>query len=237
MANVLAHFLAAYIVLAGPWLGRYWFERARKRIHSGAPNAKLQLYRSLVIEQIVSGTAILVFWRLGQIPAASLVLRAPRSWPWATAALLALVVALVWSGLKLRPKAGRIREKLRDGVGTLFPDTTGERSWFRRISIGAAISEELAYRGFLLYYFSSYLPQLNIPEKVLLSAVVFGLGHLYQGWKGVITTGIGGLVLAILYVSTGSLLAPMVVHAVVVLRVLLILPPEALQSIPAGAAA
>ena len=237
MAIVLAHLLAAYIVLAGPWLGRYWFERARKRIQSGEPNAKLQLYRALVVEQVVSGTAILVFWRLGRISAASLGLSAPRSWPWATAALLALVAALLWSGLKLRPKAGKIREKLRDGVGTLFPDTAGERSWFARISIGAAISEELAYRGFLLYYLSSYLPQLNTPERILVSAVVFGLAHLYQGWKGVITTGCGGLVLAILYVSTGSLLAPMVVHAVVVLRVLLILPPHEPQSIPVGAAA
>jgi uncharacterized protein len=122
-------------------------------------------------------------------------------------------------------------------MGLLLPDTAKERSLFGALSVGAGISEELAYRGFLIYYLGSYLPQLNLLEKVLLSSLVFGLGHLYQGWKGVLCTGIGGLVLGGLYVSTASLLVPMIVHAVLDLRVLLILPPETPQSIPAGAAA
>jgi len=237
MAMILAHFLAAYLVLAAPWLGRYWYEKARKRIQFREPNAKLHLYRALVVEQVVSSAAILAFWRLGQIPAASLGLCATRFWHWTTLAMLALVAVLIWSGLKLRPKADKIREKLRNGIGLLLPDTTSERSWFARISLGAGISEELAYRGFLIYYLSTYLPQLNTPEKVVLSGLVFGLGHLYQGWKGVIGTGLGGLVFAVLYVSTGSLLVPMVVHAVLDLRVLLILPPNEPQALPAEVSA
>ena len=232
MITFLAHFLAAYIVLAAPWLGCYSFKKARRRVQSGDPNAKSGLYRSLVIEQVVCSAAILAFWRFGQIPAASLGLSAPRFWPWATAAMLGLVAALIWSGLKLRPKADRIREKLRNGIGLLLPDTASERSWFGRVSLGAGISEELAYRGFLIYYLSAYLPQLNTPEKVVLSGLVFGLGHSYQGWKGVIGTGLAGLVFAVLYVATGSLLVPMVVHAVLDLRVLLILPPDEPQAVP-----
>lgn len=232
MANILAHFLAAYLVLAAPWLGCYWYEKARKRMRAGEPNAKLRLYRAIVTEQIVSSAVILVFWRIGQLPASSLGLRATRFWHWSTVAMLALVVVLIWSGLKLRPKADRIREKLRNGIGLLLPDTASERSWFAKISLGAGISEEVAYRGFLIYYLSTYLPQLNTPEKVVLSALVFGLGHLYQGWKGAIGTGLGGLVFAVLYVSTGSLLIPMVVHAVLDLRVLVILPPDEPQASP-----
>lgn len=232
MAIVLAQFLMAYIVIAAPWLGRYWYEKARKRVQSGEPNAKLRLYRSIVTEQVVCSAVILIFWRLGPIPAARLGLTAPRFWPWTTAVLLALVALLVWSGLKLRAKADKIREKLRNGILTLFPDSPTERSWFAGISIGAGISEELAYRGFLFYYLSIYLPHLTAPENVLLSAFVFGLGHLYQGWKGVISTGIVGFVLAILYVFTGSLVVPMVVHAIIDLRVLLILPPVEPQATP-----
>lgn len=232
MAVILAHFLAAYLVLAAPWLGRYWYQKARKRIQSGEPKAKIGLYRSLVMEQVASTAAILAFWRLGQIAPADLGLCATHLWHWTTAMMLAIVAVLIWSGLKLRPKADKIREKLRNGIGLLLPDNASERSWFARISLGAGISEELAYRGFLIYYLGTYLPQLNTPEKVVLSGLVFGLGHVYQGWKGVIGTGLGGVVFAVLYVSTGSLVVPMIVHTVLDLRVLLILPPNEPQAMP-----
>lgn len=175
MAAILAHVLAAYVVLAAPWLGRYWYEKARRRSQSAEPNAKIRLYRWQVMEQVLFSAAILVFWRLGQIPATSLGLNLPRFGLWTTAALLAIVATLVWSGLKLRPKADKIREKLRNGIGLLLPDTASERSWFAGVSVGAGISEELGYRAFLLYYLSTYLPQLNTPERVV-------LWGWYSGW-------------------------------------------------------
>jgi membrane protease YdiL (CAAX protease family) len=48
------------------------------------------------------------------------------------------------------------------------------------------------------------------------------MGHLYQGWKGVVSTALGGLIIAGLYVLTGNLLVPMVAHATANLRALLI---------------
>ena len=52
----------------------------------------------------------------------------------------------------------------------------------------------------------------------MVAAVVFGLAHLYQGAVGVVTTFVMGLVLGALYVIGGSLIAPIVVHALVDLR-------------------
>ena len=227
MTVVLSHLLAAYIVLAAPWMGLWWYQNARKRIASGTPDAKVRLYRSLVIEQIATTVAVLALWRGGNIPAASLGLIAPRSWVSTVAVLFVIVGLLVWYSLKIRPKAAKIRQRLQAGVGALLPDSHQERSWWAAVSAGAGISEELVCRGFLLYYLSVYLPHTNLLERVWLTALVFGLAHIYQGWKGAVSAGIMGLILAGLYLATGSLLLPVLVHAAVDSRILLMFPPDA----------
>jgi membrane protease YdiL (CAAX protease family) len=225
MIVILIHLLAAYAVLAAPWLGRLWYQRARRRIASGARDAKVRLYRGLVAEQILTTAVVLGFWRSGRISAANLGLIAPRSWAWSIAALAAILGFLVWSSLRLRPKAEKIRKKVQDGVGALLPDSPQERSWWGAVSVGAGVSEELVFRGFLLYYFSLYVPQINAVERVLLVSLAFGMAHIYQGWKPAVGTGVLGLVLAGLYLISGSLLLPVLVHAAVDWRVLLMFPP------------
>jgi membrane protease YdiL (CAAX protease family) len=118
-------------------------------------------------------------------------------------------------------------------VGALLPDSHSERSWWVAISAVAGINEELGYRGFLLFYLSVYAPQTNLLERVVLTSLLFGLAHIYQGWKGAVGAGILGLVFAGLYLMTGSLLLPMVIHAAVDSRILLMFPPGASPSIAA----
>jgi CAAX protease family protein len=227
IAAILGHLLAAYAILAAPWLGRLWYERARKKVAAGLPNAKIELYRQLVVEQIVGTSLVVAIWRLDAIPGSALGLVVPRHWGWNLAVILIIVGPLMRSALKLRRKADKVRKKLEEMVGALMPDTYRERVWYGGVSIGAGISEELVFRGFLLYYFGQHVPQMNTLEKVLIISLFFGLGHLYQGWQGMLGTGIVGLVMVGLYVATGGLLVPLVVHAAIDWRMLLMLPPQA----------
>jgi membrane protease YdiL (CAAX protease family) len=80
------------------------------------------------------------------------------------------------------------------------------------------------YRGFLLHYFHTLPFHLSLTWSLVASSVVFGIGHLYQGAAGGIQTAVIGFVLGALFVVTGSLLIPIVVHAVMDLRVLAMLP-------------
>jgi CAAX protease family protein len=232
MNVVLAHLLAAYAVLAAPWLGYVTYNKARARIAAGVPNARVSLYREIVVEQIVTTGVVLALWG-GGVSGASLGLIAPSSWAWTLAASVVMVAALAWSSWRLRPRAEKIREKVKDGIGTLVPDSHQERFWFGAVSVGAGVSEELVFRGFLLYYLMLYLPQSNTPERVLLASLVFGFAHIYQGWKGAVAAGILGMVLAGFYLMTGSLLLPLVIHAAVDARVLLIFPPHPLPAMEA----
>lgn len=225
MTTILTHLLAVFAVLLSPWLGCVFYQRARKRIAAGVPDAKIRLYRAIVVEQIATTAVVVALWLSGRIPAASLGLVAPRSWGWTLAVLDVIVGVLVCSSLLLRPKAEKLRIKVKDHIGALLPDSRQERRWFGMISVGAGISEELVFRGFLLCYVGTYFPQINTLERVLLVSLVFGLAHFYQGRIGVAGTGVAGLALAGLYLMTGSLLLPALVHAAADARVLLIFPP------------
>jgi membrane protease YdiL (CAAX protease family) len=223
MAVLLAHLLAVYVVVAAPGLGRILYRRAQQRMLAGDPMAKIRLYRSIFIEQIVTTAVVLGFWLWGRIPAAGLGLGAPRSW-WLSLGLSAALGGLmIWRSVHLRPRAQKIRDRFNDRVGALLPDTPAEARWFSVISVGAGISEELVYRGFLFYYLALWFPHINRLESALVTSLIFGVGHLYQGWKGILSTGIAGLFLAGLYLLSGNLLLPIVVHAVGDLQAVILL--------------
>jgi membrane protease YdiL (CAAX protease family) len=61
---------------------------------------------------------------------------------------------------------------------------------------------------------------------VAASAALFGLGHVYQGWKSAVGPAAAGAVLGALYLYTGSLVLPIIVHAVGDYRLLWVLTPS-----------
>jgi CAAX protease family protein len=73
------------------------------------------------------------------------------------------------------------------------------------------VYEEMAARGFLLSRARSALGGTWAP--VLLSSLLFGLGHLYQGWIGVAQTAAIGVILAGLTVRWGTLWPAILAHA------------------------
>jgi membrane protease YdiL (CAAX protease family) len=105
---------------------------------------------------------------------------------------------------------GRYREKLGH-LERMLPHTPEELALFHRVSWTAGICEELLYRGYLLWYLGHWM---GVPA-VVVSSVLFGIGHSYQGWKGVLTTGLVGLVMALVYLAAGSLWPAMALHALI----------------------
>jgi membrane protease YdiL (CAAX protease family) len=73
-----------------------------------------------------------------------------------------------------------------------------------------AIAEETIFRGYLSLRFHAISGSML--AAILLTSFVFALGHGYEGEVGVITVGVVGLVLALVYVWRGSLIAPVTMH-------------------------
>jgi hypothetical protein len=87
-----------------------------------------------------------------------------------------------------------------------------ELKLFLALSLAAGVCEEIVFRGYLLPYFDSLGGRAG---AVLATTLLFGVGHAYQGPRGIVRTGIVGLLLAGAYVATGSLLASVLLHVVI----------------------
>jgi len=98
-------------------------------------------------------------------------------------------------------------------LGTLGAELTGELSLglVALMMLFVAFYEELVARGALLARSQALLGGIWLP--VLLSSVLFGAGHFYQGWLGVAQTTLAGIVLARLTLYWGTLWPAIIAHA------------------------
>jgi membrane protease YdiL (CAAX protease family) len=85
-----------------------------------------------------------------------------------------------------------------------------------------AISEEVIFRGYLLLRFTQLFRASG--PAVLMSAYIFSLGHGYEGTAGVVTVGVTGMVLGLVYLWRRSLIAPMVMHLLLDLVAIVFVP-------------
>lgn len=134
-------------------------------------------------------------------------------------ALFIPAVIAVWNK-KLQEKSSKAARKL----AFLLPSTGEERQWWWVVSLTAGICEEIVYRGFLVHYWHVMPFHVSMTWALVVSSVIFGIGHLYQGIAGSVQTAMMGFLLGALFLITGDLLVPMMVHAVMDLRALLLLP-------------
>ena len=85
------------------------------------------------------------------------------------------------------------------------------------------MTEEVVYRGLLIaagvgvFGLSPYL-------AAFLAALVYGLAHLYQGWRGVFLTTLVGIAFGAIFLGTGSLLLTVLVHLSADVRALVVVP-------------
>lgn len=106
--------------------------------------------------------------------------------------------------------------------------------------VAAAFGEEFFYRGYVMKQLAEILGGGNCAwaAGVMLSSVVFGVVHWYQGASGIITTGTMGLILGTaFYLNRRNLALCMLVHGLynmVNLTLIYLGDPDALQRITGG---
>jgi membrane protease YdiL (CAAX protease family) len=129
-----------------------------------------------------------------------------------------------------RSGEGRHAEPPGHATLAVLPRTAGERRLFTVVGVTAGVCEEWLYRGFFLAVVAAAGGGLPTWVLVLAAAVAFGLAHAYQGRAGIVGTGLLGGGMAAMYLQTGSLLLPVVLHALIDLRFLLV-PAGALPAV------
>jgi len=236
---LIQHVLLFFLVVVAPLWDRYEIPRLKA---STDPRRKLEFYwKVMAAEWVCAGAASLTLG-LSTLYAIQV---APGEIDWLAGsrgrlfvlgvftviALLLLVPAIMalWSD-KIRRQAAQAARKL----SFLLPSTGAERSWWWLLCITAGICEELVYRGFLLHYLHIAPFDLSLIGALAVASIIFGIGHLYQGVKPALGTVVLGFALGAVFVVTGSLLIPIIAHAVLDLRVLILLPAGTLEAAEAA---
>lgn len=122
------------------------------------------------------------------------------------------VIEIWW---QLGSEARRRRTIERWQRDTPFMPTTGrELAHFTFLAVTAAVCEEILFRAYIISYLVWFTggTGTGLAIAVTAPALVFGLSHMYQGWK--IVARIVGLAIAFgaLYVITRSILVPVLLH-------------------------
>lgn len=222
------HIIAIFLIVAVP----IWDHFETKRLKTSSdPRVKIQSYQKTVgwlwagsvVACLVLGlrTVLTIHRDAGEaswLPESGFIIG------FMGAALVALFLPIF---LMVQSETTRARiAKSLEKLNFILPKTAEERRWFVLVAITAGVCEEMLYRGFFIQYFRELPFAIGLIGALILSSCVFGFAHLYQGVVGIVQTTILGAIFGLIFIVTGSLLLPMVLHALIDLRILLILKAD-----------
>jgi membrane protease YdiL (CAAX protease family) len=107
-------------------------------------------------------------------------------------------------------------------IGALLPRNRHELGYGVALSLNAGVMEELLFR--------LAVPALvfgvtgNAATAIVASVLLFAALHLYQGAAGIVGALAIGALLMLIYLATGSILWPILAHALIDLRSLVLIP-------------
>jgi membrane protease YdiL (CAAX protease family) len=175
------------------------------RIRSGKPlRPKRQRYRVIIVVQFIILVITLLAARREGIELLGRQWGSPEIWL-ITAGYMGLII---WRGRRAWAKMSADRmEKAR----RLLPDDPSLMRLWVGIAAMAGISEECAYRG--LAYQLLVRMTLSPVLAVLICVICFAIGHMTQGWRGVLGTFLIALIFHGLVFLTNSLYLAIAFHA------------------------
>ena len=200
-----------------PWRGAMRIKRLLAQ-PALTTSERLSLYASTIAFQWL--IVAIVAWRAFSRHLTPEELGLTVSAPWRTVLIAVILTALLcvnqWASLR------RIARLPEDQRGFMFrftekimPHSSPEALVFTALACTAGVSEEFLYRGFIFAAFVRAFANSTFPAliaAVLVSSALFAIGHLYQGWRGIITTLVVGFLFSGVRIWSGNLVPPVAAH-------------------------
>ena len=198
-----------------PWRGRVRLKRLLSQ-PPGGTKEKLVLYGATMAFQWA--VTVVVAWRAFARGLTSADMGLARGFSaqlfLASAVGTALLCTFQWFNLRRVGRAsGPAVDLMRQLAKRLLPLKSVEFAPYCALALTAGVCEEFLYRGFAMTALSR--AGLATWLVVVLTSILFGLAHAYQGRGGMIGTGLLGLVFAVGRSFFSSLAPVMVWHAAV----------------------
>ncbi len=129
--------------------------------------------------------------------------------------VIVVVVAIISKSQAKKADPEQLR-KATSIISRLLPLTPTERTVWVPLSFTAGVCEEFLYRGWLLQLIAAVFGSLWI--GLILSSIVFGFAHSYQGRRGIIGTGVLGIIFGGICILSRSLLPGQLLHSFIDLK-------------------
>jgi len=213
---ILDHIITALVIIIVPAYAVYEFNVIKRLAEAGTPMPRMTIYRRTMIQQWITAAIVFALWLFAKRPVADI----GFGFETGTGALIgygitaAIVLALVAQtiGILRNPEKMDGLWKQVESLKDLLPSNAREGNGFTAVSFTAGVCEELVYRGYMMAYFAALL---GTWQSVVVSSLAFGFAHAYQGPRGIVKTGVVGAAMAGLYLLTGALWAPMLLHFII----------------------
>jgi membrane protease YdiL (CAAX protease family) len=133
--------------------------------------------------------------------------------------LLAGFILIYLLDLYLEAGSAASREETRVAFRKLgfMPDSARQFLHFVFLAVAAGVGEEVVYRGFMITYLGELFGTSGgaVAAVLLVPAVAFGAGHLYQGWRAVGKIVLMAVLFGFFYLRTNTLWPLMLVHTAI----------------------
>lgn len=180
--------------------------------------ARQRYYAGLIAELWTFVAAVVALWLYEGRSWTSLRLGKPEGWrlPASIGLVLAvtimLAIAIVRTLAKIARLKGHRQIKIPSHGARFAPHTRSELLWWTALSLSAGFSEELIFRGYLIWVLQ---PLLGVWGAGAISVFVFAAAHAYEGVKGSLAAGMIGGMFTLVVVGLGSLWPAIAMHTLI----------------------
>lgn len=220
-----------FTLIYEPIFGFFDFQKFKKKVKTD-DKERIIFYKKSIISLWVPTLFILGLvastdLTLEQIGLKSVSMHTERLGRWITYS--AITIGIIFTlfilffaiGYRFNSKIKTSMDKMKKGEsqknrhGEMMPVTEKEKKLWTIVSLTAGITEEIIYRGFLIFAIGYLIPDLSIWIVLGLASILFGLAHTYQGISGVIRTTLVGFWFSVVYVGIESIIPLILFHALV----------------------
>ena len=218
-----------FLLFYEPVIGYFDFQRFKQKVKTDS-NARIKYYNNAIIRLWIPTIIILLLIGLTELSFKEIGLTIPtiNTEPlgkWVT--YLGLVIGLLYLlfvlyyiiGFHFSDKIKRelsIKKKEeweQSVIAPLLPVSEKEKKRWNYVSLTAGLTEEVIYRGFTVFALAYLFPNFSIWAIILLSSILFGLAHTYQGFlMGFLRTTIFAILFCIIFMSMGSVI-PLIIFS------------------------
>ncbi|NER12095.1 CPBP family intramembrane metalloprotease [Leptobacterium flavescens] len=216
---ILVLIVAVYL----PVSGYFEVKKLKKSIADGNSRRKIEFYRATVFWSWIPIFLIFILMAISDIPLESIGIKwidieAASAGKWIVFPTIAFYcLYLIYNIYSIiifkynKNSRARATKSIPAHFKSFLPITREEKRLWDYVSVTAGITEEILYRGYFFYALGVIFPGLSLIHILLITTIMFGLGHIYLG-KEVIRPTILGLFFGIFYIIFDSVFPVIIIH-------------------------